>query len=294
MLPQLCFVLAIDDVPLREKAEAELRALNITPIHSGAAHIARHLSREERAVSLILLETNDDVARLVQTVNDLYYSPYHNGGSVFALCIVSEKIFEQNMSLGFWLIQGGAAVFSVQSRETVVENLPSLVRWLSKASDSQESEPELPTYDALITELLANPKDGHALMALSKRLAVWQDDHFMSREMRVALMRHAVALMPENVEARLLYGKFLSVHAKKEQGIAELREAVHLAPISAKTHEELGSALSFIAPQEALKELETAIRLAPNGLMARRAENAIRTTRLRERVKEATETPPQQ
>ena len=285
----LSFALAIDNVSLRERIEAKLHALNVMSIHSGEAVSAFRLSREERANSVIFLETNDDAARLVQVVNDLHHSPYHEGGGLPVICIVSEKTFEQNMSLGFWLIQGHAAVISVQTSETVVENLRNMVAALSRSSASQEPAPKLPTYDALVSDLLANPNNGHALMALAKRLAVWQDDHFMSRAMRVALMRHAVALIPESVEARLMYGKSLSVHAEKERGLAELREAVRLAAAAAETHQELGSALSFIAPQEALREWETAIALDPGGLTGKQAENGIRMTRLRERIKEASE-----
>ncbi len=196
-------VLAMDNADFRQEVEAALRQRGTVPERVGTSSETYHLTPEQRVNSLILLETNDDVGRLVQVVNDLYRSPYHPGGMVWVICIASEQALLQNSSLSWWLIDGHAAVFCVWSHPMVVPQLNNVLNRFER--EYEPAEPiSLSSYEELVTAIVEHPNEGAPLLNLAKRLMVWQDDHQMSREIRLALLRHAARLMPDNEEANAL------------------------------------------------------------------------------------------
>ncbi len=271
----LPIVLAIEDEAFRLRLEAVLRFLGKTPELSGTWEEAYELTPEQHRNALIVLDVGDDAARLVQVVNDLYRSPYHGGGELFVLCVTSKETLERNPSLGGWLIDGHAAVFAVWARSERAEG--DLINVVYSFERDYKSEPitPLPSYDELLTQVLAQPNDADALINMANRFMVWQDDHQMNREMRIALMRHAVRLCPDDARAHMLYGHALSMHGEEEQAEQELREALRLAPEMAEAHYEMGSFLRWERPSEALPELNIAITLAPDSDTARFAKNMI-------------------
>lgn len=205
----LPIVLAIDDADLRQQVEAALQQRNHAPERVGTSSETYYLTPSQHANALIMLETKDDTARLVQIVNDLYRSPYHPGGSVNVICIASEATLHQNLQLSWWLIDGHAAVFCVWARTWVFTELDNLLRFLEQEYEPSEAIP-FASYGELVTEIVEHPNDGRPLLNLAKRLMLWQDDHQMSRELRLALLRHAARLMPDNEEAQILLAEVLA------------------------------------------------------------------------------------
>jgi hypothetical protein len=123
-------VLAVDSVPLRARIRKILEGAGIVPAVLRDSREIRHLSPEQVASAFIVLDTDDDVARLVQIVNDLYKLPYlgGRGSGTCILCVVGTDAIERNESLSFWEIDGGAAVFSVWTREDgEFEMIPKLI-----------------------------------------------------------------------------------------------------------------------------------------------------------------------
>ena len=80
--------------------------------------------------------------------------------------------------------------------------------------------------------------------------------------------REAVRLRPENAEARNNLGLVLIQAGDDPNGIAALREAVRLDPNYAEAHANLGAALTPTDPEEAIRELERAVGLAPTFVKA--------------------------
>src|SRR6185369_1474541 len=93
--------------------------------------------------------------------------------------------------LGWWLIDGSAAVFSVLIRETdLYPNLRNLFHWLRK-EPTPDNKAERPTYEELATRVLQAPAEGQGLLDLGVRLDEWQDSHRTRYEVARAFLRHA-------------------------------------------------------------------------------------------------------
>jgi tetratricopeptide (TPR) repeat protein len=272
-------VLAVQNGTFREQLAALIKEIGFNLEVIGAPGAIRQLTCEQHAKSWVILDTEDDVASLVQLVNDYHRSPFHIGGTAAIICIVSEQAITENRSLSFWLVDGSAAVFSVWSRSSDFHlDLRSLFRFVSKEPISH-TEPDRPTYEDLITCVLQAPADGQRLLDRGVRLNEWQDSHRTRYELARTLFWHAVTLMPESAEAHRWYGTSLS-RTHQEEGLSHLREAVRLAPDAADGYLALGQFLADIDGAEALKALLKAIQLDPEGNSGRMARNVIASRQL--------------
>ncbi len=83
-----------------------------------------------------------------------------------------------------------------------------------------------------------------------------------------AEFREAVRLHPDFAEAHNNLGLVLIQAGDDEAGIAALREAVRLSPDYAEAHANLGAALTPTDAEEAIRELEKAVALAPGSVKA--------------------------
>ena len=81
-------------------------------------------------------------------------------------------------------------------------------------------------------------------------------------------LREAIRLRPDYAEAHNNLGLVLIQAGDDPNGIAALREAVRLAPDYADAHANLGAALTPTDPEEAIRELEKAVALAPTSVKA--------------------------
>jgi tetratricopeptide (TPR) repeat protein len=83
-----------------------------------------------------------------------------------------------------------------------------------------------------------------------------------------AQFREAIRLRPDYAAAHNNLGLVLLQSGDDAAGIAELREAVRLRPDYADAHDNLGAALTPTDVNEAIRELELALKLAPNSVKA--------------------------
>jgi len=272
-------VLAVQNEAFRQRLAGLVQQIGYEVEQIGRPDIIHELTPEQYARSWVIIDTEDDVAWLVQLVNDYHRSPFHIGGETSIGCIVSEQTFGANERLGMWLIGGSAAVFAVWSREgDLYQNLRGLFYLLSQERNP-DAQPERPTYDDLVTRVVQAPTEGQGLLDLGVRLDEWQNSHWTRYEVARAFLRHAARRMPDNAEARRCYGASL-VRTQRDEGLFHLREAVRLAPDDAEGYLELGRALIEVDRAEALTTLLKAVQLDPDGNSGRKARNVIATTGL--------------
>jgi tetratricopeptide (TPR) repeat protein len=276
-------VLGVQNEAFRERLAALMQEIGYDVERVGSPDVVYQLTREQYSKSWVLLDTEDDVAWLVQLVNDYHRNPFHIGGTTPIICVVSEPAFQTSPRLGAWPIGGSAAVFAVWFRERdLSQDLHSVYRFLQKER-TPDPEPEPPTYDDLVTRVLQAPTEGRGLLDLGVRLEEWQDSHGTRYEIARAFLRHAVLQMPDSAEARRRYGASL-FRTQRDDGLFHLREAVRLAPDDAEGYLALGRSLVEVDRPEALKILLTAVQLDPDGSSGRKARNVISTSRLDNRL----------
>ncbi len=125
-----------------------------------------------------------------------------------------------------------------------------------------------PDWDSAITGLqaavTANPNAAEAHNVLGLLLGRKSADSALV----VAEFRAAIRLRPDFAEAQNNLGLVLLQAGDDAAGIAALREAVRLSPDYADAHDNLGAALTPTDAAEAVRELETAVRLAPASVKA--------------------------
>lgn len=270
------FVLAIENETHRLQMVDIFAELGYQPEQVGSASLIYHLTREQFANSWVILDTNDDIAWLVQAVNDYHRSPFHIGGGAPIFCIASSSAIEVNPRLAFWLIDGGAAVSGVGGREPEYDFRPWLNRIIKQTSRFPKEEPTPPRsdYDALITQMLQNPRDWKVLLELGVRLCDWDNSHQIRYEVGRAFLRHTVLLMPNSPQAHLHYGKSFRI-AQWQEALFHLREAVRLAPDWAEAYYTLGQFLADRDKSEARKALLKAIELDRQGTFGKMAQSII-------------------
>ena len=83
-----------------------------------------------------------------------------------------------------------------------------------------------------------------------------------------AEFREAVRLQPDFAEAHNNLGLVLAQNNDDKGAIAEFRQALKIAPDYADAHANLGSVLTATDPQEAVRELQKAVALAPENVKA--------------------------
>ena len=150
-------VLAVENEAFREHLSVLVQKIGYDVEQVARPDIIHQLTPDQYAKTLVIIDTEDDVAWLVQLVNDYHRSPFHIGGETPIICLVSEQTFAANPRLGAWLIGGSAAVFGVWLREwDISQNLVRLYHFLHKER-APNTEPVPPTYDDLVTRVLQVP-----------------------------------------------------------------------------------------------------------------------------------------
>src|SRR6185369_5888170 len=84
----------------------------------------------------------------------------------------------------------------------------------------------------------------------------------------IAALQDAVRLRPDDAEARNSLGLVYVQSGDDEKAIAAFREAVKLRPDYADAHQNLGAVLTTSDVAQAVRELETAVKLQPRLLKA--------------------------
>lgn len=168
-------IVAVDHPALRDRLEIELPGLGVTPAIVGPSYAVFRVPPQQVDEGIVVLDTNDDVARLVQIVNDLYRSPLHLHGASGTICVVSNKTFDANESLGWWLIDRHAAVFSVRLREELsAEEIARVIRWASRSGPEEDEGPggtnHPLSFEALFDSIRSDPANAEAWMAAYDRV----------------------------------------------------------------------------------------------------------------------------
>lgn len=126
MTPEVEVLLAVDNETIRRRLAKMFRDADMALVLLGSSAEARHVSLKPS--NFIILETNNDAAALVQIVNDLYRSNDTAGRALPIIAIVSRNTISQNPQLGFWCIDGHAAVECVWPTEDIdLHSLPAFV-----------------------------------------------------------------------------------------------------------------------------------------------------------------------
>src|SRR2546430_9504244 len=83
-----------------------------------------------------------------------------------------------------------------------------------------------------------------------------------------AEFREAVRLQPDFAEAHNNIGLVLAQENGQRAAITEFREALRISPDYADAHANLGAVLTLTDSEQAVRELEKAVALAPGSLKA--------------------------
>ena len=272
-------VLAVQNEAVRKRLVSLAQQTGYDVEQVGPPNILWQLTREQYSKSWVILDTEDDIAWLVQLVNDYHRSPFHIGGSAPIICLASEQAITTNGRLGFWLIDGGAAVSAVWIREgDFSRDLLGLNRSL-RQEQPRDIKPERPSWDDLVTQVLQAPGEGQRMLDFGVRLTAWQDSPQTRHEVARAFLRQAMMQMPDSAEAHRCYGKSL-FRTHRDEGLFHLREAVRLAPEDAEGYLALGRSLVEVDRAEAMEALLKAMQLDPDGNFGRQARYVISSRRL--------------
>jgi tetratricopeptide (TPR) repeat protein len=269
-------ILAVDDEPLRARLAAILAAAGIEPAACGgsAEAVLTPASVADRA--LIVLETGDDVAHLVQIVNNLYRSPFHTAGGSQVICVVSALTFSRNQWLGFWLIDGHAALFAVWTPEMGEwERLPQLAQEMARWR-GRDPAPSRPAWEELVEAIRAHPENGGAWFDLAKLMMDWPGIHDVRPALAAPMLRQAIQLQPKRAGAHFLLGRALQWLGNDEEATAEAETAIRLEPYWAEPHSLLADLLYGRGDRaRARAEFELAAQLDTVGTTGRWARMAL-------------------
>ena len=270
------FIVAVEDPNLRTRLVRILRSIENEPAIVGDAREAYRLNPQQLNQGWLLLETGDNAHRLTQVVNDLHYSPWFEGGSVPVTCFVSRLMFEQNPTLGFWLIAGGAAVGRVWAKEMPDGEIASGLRWVGTARKEDRALEERPDIALAVHKVAEAPDQATGWLETAELLVERQDVWETRRELAEALLRKALDLDPNCARARVRLAKVLFWGHQHSAAMDECRTAIRLDPDYAEAHYQLGSILGFgHHPEQARPHLKTAIRLAGDSLVGVWAKNTL-------------------
>lgn len=270
------YFVAVEDPKLRARLIRILRSLQIEPAVIGNASEAYRVNPLRLNQGLILLETGDNVHRLTQTVNDLHYSPWHVGGPVPVICFMSRRAFDQNPTLGFWLIAGSAAVGMVWTTDRSDTEMAGGFRWLNTRHDEEPKLSCQPEFAATIAAISAAPTEADGWLGMAELLVERQDVWHIQRELAEALLQKALALTPNSVRGHVKLAKVLSWRGQHSAAVEECQLAIRLDPENAEAHYQLGSILALHDnPEEARPHLIRAIELAGNSTIGTWARNTL-------------------
>ena len=122
-------VLAIDKPELRERVSTALAQEQLQQSILTSANELRRFPLAED--DFILLETNDDIAKRMQIVYELY-KRLEADSTLPIMALASAEVVRLNPAIAFWLIDNHAAVFCLVATEDIESGpLPSIFRRLA-------------------------------------------------------------------------------------------------------------------------------------------------------------------
>ena len=122
-------VLAIDKPELRERVSAALARENLSQCILASANELRWFPLAED--DFILLQTNDDIAKLMQIVYKLYKRLEAND-TLPIMAYASAEAVRRNPAIAFWLIDNHAALICLVGTEDIgFERLPTIIKRLA-------------------------------------------------------------------------------------------------------------------------------------------------------------------
>lgn len=129
-MDRMKLLFAVDSLSFLQQTEPVLKSIGIDYT---ILHPARLVCRQVLSPSdIVLLETGDDAAKLAQIVYELYKNAAVPGFSPGIIGIASAETIERNPSLAFWLIDGGAALICLLTPDTVINELPAIIKRLNR------------------------------------------------------------------------------------------------------------------------------------------------------------------
>jgi tetratricopeptide (TPR) repeat protein len=147
-------------------------------------------------------------------------------------------------------------------------NLESAVAQFDAGLNLPAAQRGLPDVDGATGELRraieAKPTSAEAFAVLGRLLGAGGAD---PSDVSAAFER-AIALRPDDAETRNALGLVYVQAGDDEKATAAFRQAIKLRPDYADAHQNLGAVLTTRDPAEAVRELETAVKLQPRLLKA--------------------------
>lgn len=119
---ELTILVGVDNIELRSRIVAAIEQTGFQPQFVGNSNELLGALPASPCDSFLIIDTNDDVAKMVQLVNDVY-RVVRLSGQVFHVVVFmsSKQTLRQNPSLKFWLIDGHAAVAGILTPDMVDE-----------------------------------------------------------------------------------------------------------------------------------------------------------------------------
>jgi|SRR5579871_753871 len=136
----IAVVLAVETIYVRERLALELTEAGIGCNTLGARYDAAGI--ELTPAQVLIVETGEDAAKLVQVVDTLYQQRDPLSQRPAIVGIVSREALQRNPALGFWLIDGQAALLCLWiSEEIEYNNVPAFLRRLYSGTNGPVDSP---------------------------------------------------------------------------------------------------------------------------------------------------------
>jgi len=124
-------VIAIDNLEIRKQILQAISKLNLT---LRVFDNSRELEYLKEDADIFLVETNDDVAALTQRVYELYKVTQAKS-EILIIGMLSQDQMDRNMMVQVWLIDGHAALMSLQRSDspTLPSDVYRIIHFLLKS-----------------------------------------------------------------------------------------------------------------------------------------------------------------
>lgn len=128
-MTEVKIILAVCQDDVRRRLVEILKGVGYSRLQLTSPLKVRQETIDSRESVLLILETNDDVAALNQIVYDL-----HSRGVRHIVGIVSQDALDRNPALGFWTINGRAALDVLMvSEHDAFDRLPLFIERVFRA-----------------------------------------------------------------------------------------------------------------------------------------------------------------